>query len=180
MSEKDIVRNLILDKKKEFSESQRAKWSEEICSRISELPAFKDAGTVLIYYHLPDEVSLAPLLENYKEKKVFLLPVVCGDHLIIRKYSGEDRLKPGPFGIPEPTVADFNELDKIDLIITPGLAFDKKKNRLGRGKGYYDKFLANINALKIGVCFNFQLLDKIPTNDFDIPMDLVITPEQCH
>mgnify|MGYP001027393104 CR=1 FL=1 len=66
------------------------------------------------------------------------------------------------------------DIHLIDLMIIPALAFDKENNRLGRGKGFYDKLLENSNTLKVGVCFPFQFLDKIPTEEFDVKMDYVI------
>ncbi len=69
----------------------------------------------------------------------------------------------------------FEEVDKIDLIIVPGIAFDKSLNRLGRGKAYYDKLLKDSKAIKIGVCFDFQLLESVPVDKYDVKMDLIIT-----
>ena len=78
----------------------------------------------------------------------------------------------------EPQGKDFTELEKIDLAIIPGMAFDKEGNRLGRGKGYYDRLLQQLRdctIYKIGICFDFQFLDHIPTEPHDIPVDEVIT-----
>ena len=100
----------------------------------------------------------------------------------VRKYiSGE--LKTGKFGIEEPTGPEINNLSNIDLVIVPGMAFDMKGNRLGRGKGYYDKLLRKMRCYKIGVCYNFQLLENIPVEEHDFPMDMVISPMNiimCH
>ena len=83
-------------------------------------------------------------------------------------------MKKGKLNIMEPDGEIFSDYSKIDLAIIPGVAFDHLKNRLGRGKGYYDNFLKNKFIFKIGVCFEFQLLDKIPTTNDDIKMDLII------
>ena len=79
------------------------------------------------------------------------------------------------FEIYEPVDLFTDSLNSIDFIIVPGVAFDNQKNRLGRGKAYYDKLLKNTKAFKAGVCFGFQLLDSVPVNSFDEKMDLVIT-----
>lgn len=84
----------------------------------------------------------------------------------------------GAYGIMEPEGPAFTAYDDIDLIITPGVAFDVNHNRLGRGKGYYDRFLQQMrqtHAYKIGVCFPHQLVDSIPVTAYDIPMDEVVS-----
>lgn len=90
-------------------------------------------------------------------------------------------MEAGAYGIMEPEGPAFTAYDDIDLIIIPGLAFDVKHNRLGRGKGYYDRFLQQMqqmrqtHAYKIGVCFHHQLVDSIPVTAYDIPMDEVVS-----
>jgi len=79
------------------------------------------------------------------------------------------------FGILEPEGESFTELQDIDLIIVPGVAFDKNNNRLGRGKAYYDKLLNYVNCHKYGVCFDFQLVPNVPADQHDVKMDKVIT-----
>lgn len=87
----------------------------------------------------------------------------------------KEDLKQGSYGIWEPeTQREY--INKIDLVIVPGIAFDKNKCRLGRGKGYYDRYFMNKRIKKIGIGFDFQLLDEVPTSSFDIKMDKVITP----
>lgn len=93
-------------------------------------------------------------------------------------------MEAGAYGIMEPEGPAFTAYDDIDLIIIPGVAFDVKHNRLGRGKGYYDRFLQQMqqmqqmqqtHAYKIGVCFPHQLVDNIPVTAYDIPMDEVVS-----
>lgn len=90
-------------------------------------------------------------------------------------------MEAGAYGIMEPEGPAFTAYDDIDLIIIPGVAFDVKHNRLGRGKGYYDRFLQQMqqmrqtHAYKIGVCFSHQLVDSIPVTAYDIPMDEVVS-----
>ena len=79
------------------------------------------------------------------------------------------------FGIDEPIGNVYDNPEKIDLIVVPGVAFDKKNNRLGRGKAYYDKLLKTANTFKVGICFDFQLIDSVPVDKYDIKMDLVIS-----
>ena len=108
-----------------------------------------------------------------------LLPCVRGEELDIRYFEGKDKLCPGEgFAIPEPVGALFEDLAQIDLILVPGVAFDASGNRLGRGKGYYDKILRQTDAYKLGVCFAFQLLEQIPTEPHDVKMDRVVASKE--
>ena len=95
--------------------------------------------------------------------------------MVVRRYSGKADLQEGAFGIMEPCGELFTDYEAIDVAIIPGMAFDRHGNRLGRGKGYYDRFLPLLptRVFKIGVCFPFQLLDDIPMEEHDIKMDVV-------
>ena len=132
-----------------------------------------------MYYSLPDEVKTHSFIDKMiaNGKKV-LLPVVIGaENLEIREYSGKQDLKEGAFHIMEPAGILFpkNRYSEIEVGIIPGMGFDKEGNRLGRGKGYYDRFLQQIPSLyKIGICFPFQMLEYIPTEATDIKMNEVI------
>jgi 5-formyltetrahydrofolate cyclo-ligase len=100
------------------------------------------------------------------------LPVVSGNDLIIKVFSGKFRL--GAFGIREPVGETINDYGQIELAVIPGMAFDRSGNRLGRGKGYYDRFVPQLSAYKIGLCFPFQLVDNVPADTYDQLMDEVI------
>ena len=127
---------------------------------------------------MPDEADVRELIAlAVKENKTVYLPKVSGGDLELRRYEGENSLEKGAFGILEPTGEQLSDTDfsKIDLAIIPGMAFDKAGNRLGRGKGFYDKLLKNMpRTYKIGVCFPFQFLDSLPAEDHDIKTDTII------
>ena len=124
---------------------------------------------------MDDEVETPAFILKWQGKKQFLLPCVDGDQLEIKFFNSETDLHTGElFQIPEPKGTAIQDYNLIDLVIAPGMAFDHKNHRLGRGRGYYDKTLCKIKAPKIGVCFGFQYLEEIPTDEFDIPMDVVI------
>jgi 5-formyltetrahydrofolate cyclo-ligase len=94
----------------------------------------------------------------------------------LHRYTGRADLQRGAFNIMEPTGALFTDYDAIEVAIVPGMAFDAEGHRLGRGKGYYDRFLAKIpHAYKIGLCFSWQLIDEVPHDTNDIMMDEVIS-----
>jgi 5-formyltetrahydrofolate cyclo-ligase len=146
-------------------------------TKLSKHPRLADARTVLLYSALPDEVPTLPLLNRLTaEGKTVLLPRVVSDtDMELRRYTGPNDLEPGAFGIMEPTGELFTDYDLIDVAIVPGMAFDREGHRLGRGKGYYDRFLARLpHIYKIGICFPFQLVDKVPADVHDILMDEVI------
>ena len=109
------------------------------------------------------------------------MPLIVGDDLRLLPYEGPESLKPGPFGILEPKV-DGIEVPKneIDLIIVPGVAFDKDKNRMGRGRGFYDRLLSTLNAPKVGICFGFQMIPQVPVEPLDKKMDYVITEDTIY
>lgn len=128
-----------------------------------------------MYYSLKDEVQTHDFIDNWSNQKIILLPVVIKDDIELRLYTGKEHLAEGAFHIGEPIGEAYTSYDSIDLVIVPGVAFDENGNRLGRGKGYYDRLLPHIKATKIGICFPFQLLKKIPTEPFDKKMDKIIT-----
>lgn len=169
------MRKVIAARKKDYSTSQRKELSIEILKKLENDSWFINAQTVLMYYSLPDEVQTHLFVEKWKDKKNILLPVVVGDDLEIRIYTGKDDLSEGAFHIDEPTGKTFTDYEAINLVIVPGVAFDKEGNRLGRGKGYYDRLLPRIKAEKIGICFPFQLVEEIPTEPFDKKMDKIIS-----
>lgn len=149
--------------------------SAEILAALEAHPAFRAANTVLLYYSLPDEVDTHEFVRKWSRKKQILLPVVVGEVLELRIYTGLEDLATGSYGIEEPTGKLFTNYASIDFIAIPGVAFDGKGNRLGRGKGYYDRLLPHIpSAYKIGICFPFQIVEEVPAEPFDICMDEII------
>lgn len=123
---------------------------------------------------MKDEVQTHVFIEKWCKHKQIILPVVVGNDLELRIYSDRQDLSVGAYGIKEPTGEIFENYPHIDWAIIPGVAFDANGNRLGRGKGYYDRLLPQIAAPKVGICFSFQYLQEIPAEPFDIRMDKVI------
>ena len=139
--------------------------SAEILAALEAHPAFRAAHIVLLYYSLKDEVNTHEFVRKWSREKRILLPVVVGDDLELRIYTGPEDLATGSYGIEE----------AIDFVAVPGVAFDHAGNRLGRGKGYYDRLLPRLTAFKAGICFPFQLVEEVPAEPFDIRMDTIIT-----
>lgn len=151
--------------------------SSALLEQIEKHPRFIASDTVLLYHSLGDEVQTHAFVEKWSASKKVLLPVVQGDILVLRHYTGKECLQVGAFGIEEPEGEDFTGYDEIQLGIIPGMSFDRKGNRLGRGKGYYDKLLPLLHTYNIGICYRFQAREEIPAEPFDQPMDEVWTEE---
>ncbi|MEG1738533.1 MAG: 5-formyltetrahydrofolate cyclo-ligase [Odoribacter sp.] len=173
--EKKELRRQMRELKKTYSLEQKIQKSLSVWKIVEQDEHFKAARIVLIYWSMEDEVFTPDFVGRWAKEKTILLPCVKGDQLELRYFEGKEKLCPGEgYAIPEPVGKLFTDLNKIDLILVPGVAFDQQGNRLGRGKGFYDKILKLTNAYKIGVCFDFQYLDNIPTEAHDIRMDQVI------
>ena len=175
---KQSLRALVEQKRRIYPKEQAKADSEAIMSRLEQLPCFRDAQTVMIYYPIHNEVDLRPLLQRYEGKKTFLLPVTHRRSIEPRQYLGEETMQRGRYSVPEPQTATFK--GKIDLILVPGVVFDLQCNRIGRGSGFYDRFLKKHRRVtQLGVGYDFQVKNReIPHSFSDKPLDGVITPNQ--
>lgn len=173
-SSKDKLRKEIANEKRRYTEEELLLMSEEVFSVLEITGTFRDASIIFIYNAMADEVSTQAFIEKWKSEKHFYLPVVKDDNLVFRKLQDDTLFEKSRIGVNEPVGEDFTDYSKIGMVIVPGVAFDRKCNRLGRGKGYYDRFLAKIKAPKVGVCFDFQLKDQIPADDRDVKMDMIV------
>ena len=170
------LRKLVKTRIKNMTEEEKKKESEDVMMKLENTQQFKSAKTILLFHSLPDEVCTHELIEKYASKKKILLPVIDGEKWHIREYKGD--LKTGEYNIQEPTGVNYYDYGSIDLVVVPGVCFDKDKGRVGRGKGYYDRILKEIKAFKIGICFDCQLLSKVPAEEWDVKMDQVMTAKQ--
>ncbi len=132
------------------------------------------AKTVAAYCALEREPHV---LTPWPEAKTVLLPRIEGDRLELRAVRGVEELVEGKFGILEPPPNAPRVEPRADFILVPGLAFDPAGGRLGRGGGFYDRFLAGFEGVKVGVCFPELVVDEIPMEPHDIRMDFVVTSE---
>ena len=161
LSAKRILRQSIRTIKASYSREELEALSLSLLQQLEQHPRFVEARTVLLYHSLPDEVSTHAFANRWCGQKEILLPTVVGDDLVLHRYTGPDCLALGSYGILEPSGEPFTDFDRIDLAVIPGMAFDSQGNRLGRGKGYYDRLLPRlIRAYKLGLCYPFQLLDE--------------------
>lgn len=175
---KRAMRAIIEQRRRMLEPDKRDEYSRQIMEQIERMHEFRHAKSVLLYYPIHNEVDLRPLLEKYRHDKVMLLPVTHKHWIEVRPYDGEDMLRRGHYGVPEPQTEEWT--DGIDLILVPGVAFDSYCNRMGRGGGFYDKFLRHHrHSYQIGVCYDFQCKhETIPHGLLDHRVDRVVTPSK--
>ena len=179
--DKKELRRYIREQKRHFTPQQLGEMSLGIMSSLLSHSQIQKADSVLMYHSLPDEVDTHSALGQLLAmgKKVLLPKVVSETEMTIHEYTGRDSLQPSePYGILEPTTPELSIVNcQLSIVIVvPGMAFDRQGHRLGRGKGYYDRFLSRIpNIYKIGVCFPFQLIDNVPSEPTDILVDEVLS-----
>lgn len=182
---KEELRRQIRQMKRQFTPQQLEELSLPVIQRLRSRLA--DYQVVFAYYSLPDEVCTRQLVDDLlAEGKTVLLPkVVSEEAMEWCIYKGPQDLQEGSFRIMEPeenhgdrsldSTLQRADQGTVAVILVPGMAFDAKGHRLGRGRGYYDRFLAAYpHIYKIGVCFDFQKVEEVPTDDFDIAVDEVI------
>lgn len=154
------------------------------CKRLQTLPEFDSAAIMMIYLPIPDEVDVSPLaLRGWQEEKIVTAPKLSWDkrHMVpIQIRSLETGLVESRSYLREPADGEPVSLDMLDLVVVPALAFDRKGNRLGRGGGFYDRFLAtpDFTGVAVGIAFREQLLDELPVGEHDVPVDIVVTDEE--
>lgn len=165
MSCKAEIRREMIAKRKELD----LKNGEMFTKLIRELDCYKEAKVVMLYMPIKGEADVTGLLED---DKLFLTAVTKGEDMYACPL-GE--MEEGAFGVMEPKEKTEFDKEKIDMVIVPGVVFDKKGNRAGYGKGYYDRFLKDMKALKVGVCHSFQLVDEIESEEHDVKMDMIVT-----
>ena len=174
--DKTEVRRMMREKRRAVSPEERLRRSGLIMRQLETLPEFAGAEVVLLYWSMADEVQTHALVEDWHRRKTVLLPCVQGDDLVLRRYTGPDCMVAGEqFGIGEPSGPEWTDLDAVQLVMVPGVAFDAQGNRMGRGRGFYDRLLKTMRrAVKVGVAYNFQMLSEVPVEPHDVRMDKII------
>jgi 5-formyltetrahydrofolate cyclo-ligase len=165
---------------KELTRGERTDASSRAIALAREQIIWRTARSVLFYSALSDEMDLGPLINiALEEGKCVALPRFSesdGSYSVCQ-VAGRDSLRTGRYGILEPDLtAPSIPLKQLDLLFVPGLAFSQDGRRLGRGKGFYDRLLANVHGIKCGVCFDFQIQEQIPLEPHDIVLNCVLTP----
>lgn len=176
--QKAALREILEQRRRVYDKSKAAEDAQTLLHRIADLKQFQQAQTVLLYAPIHNEVDISGLLETYKDQKTILLPVTHRRCMKAHPYEGEEKMHRGKYRVMEPTTDPFE--GNIDLILVPGVAFDYHLHRIGRGGGFYDKFLRkHPRSFKLGVGYDFQLRKTaVPHGLFDVRVDAILTPSK--
>lgn len=172
------LRKRMIAKRKALSEAAVKAKSEQICTRC--LPYLRDAKTVGIYWSVNNEVDVTSLLKQTENNRIFALPRVISDtEMEMIRWHPNMAMKRSAFGILEPLSTEVVAAMDFDVLFIPLVAFRDDGARLGYGGGYYDRYLRNCSALKIGIAYAFQRCDQWQEKPHDQRMDVVITETEC-
>ena len=177
---KKQLKESILEKRNSLPKEEIIEKSNEIKNNLFSLEQYKKSKTVMFFVSIRSEVYTHEMVKDALKNKTVIVPKVEGNEIEPSMIIDFDNLIPcGKFQILEPMDTMKIAHKRIDLVAVPGIAFDKEGHRIGYGYGYYDKFLRKVpNAAKIGLCFDFQVVDKIPREAHDVPVDMIVTEER--
>ena len=178
MIEKTVVRSRMLECRKMIPDDHYRQLSIRLQTHFIKSAVYKNAHSIMLYIPIDNEPDTSIIIENaFKDKKTILLPVIKNKDIRAVVYTISTALKKGIYKTKEPVGNDPYPESGIDVVIVPGIAFDINCNRIGYGKGYYDRFLSNLNkhTIKVGLTFNRCIIDEITCEEFDIPVDMIFT-----
>lgn len=185
MESKSQLRKRVLNVRNNMSKEDVKKNSNAIMDKITSLDIYKQSKVVFIYMDFKNEVMTSNLIKRMlSEKKRVVIPYTDSINtvLIPSEITKESDLKQNSFGYYEPKSILPVNIEEIDLVIVPGVVFDKNLNRIGFGKGYYDKILNRLkpSAKKVALAHDFQVLEDIPAEEHDVKMDMIITEKNIY
>jgi 5-formyltetrahydrofolate cyclo-ligase len=160
---------------------ERVRLAGELERRLLELPEMAEAGTILLFYSFGSEVDTSGVAEHvHRAGKRLLLPYLEAGGMEAAEVRPGDPMTPSQYGPKEPGRKVAVEAEDVDLVVTPGLAFDRRGRRLGYGGGYYDRYLARLrpDAVRVGIGFSTQVVDEVPSGPTDELVHLVVTDEE--
>ena len=179
---KDSLRKIYKKKRNElYVNGSILEISDLISQKIIANDFFKAAQNILLFYPKDSELNILGIIDSqFSKDKKFYLPVCCNEEINICPYIKGDKLILNKYKIYEPETKPLKDLKQLDIIITPALCAEKSFNRIGYGKGYYDRLFTkkNLNAKKIIVIPDEFLLESIPHNEFDMPCDYIVTEKR--
>lgn len=181
MTEKKLLRKEFLTKRAAISIDERDRISHALVKKFLATQIYSEAKIIMAYASMPDELQLNELFAAcFDDKKTLAIPFIVGKgEMQAVEVPNFDSLEIGAFNIPtvKENLRNFIKSAQIDCIIVPGVALDKNFNRLGMGGGYYDRFLPlAVNAKKIALAYDFQLVDNLPLESHDTRINAVLTP----
>jgi 5-formyltetrahydrofolate cyclo-ligase len=174
---KRALRERMLKERDSLAPNDVARMSAAIAASLLAHPRFREAKIIGFYIPKRNEADTSAMIEAaIRAGKVVSAPVTTHS-ISFFPFTSLGSLVPGKFGIPEPSTKNTKPVEP-DLIVVPGVAFGLCMHRLGYGKGYYDSYLAHSAAYRIGICYDFQIVDKLPTHENDQRMDEIITEKR--
>lgn len=181
---KKLVRENILEKRSKIPANKRETDSQNIINKILDSDYYKEASTIMVFVSFSDEVNTHNFIKQaIKDGKNIVVPITFPETHELKPSLVKDfnELKPGYYDIltPPKEVRRYRDPEEIDLVITPGVAFRKDGYRVGYGGGYYDRFLSKIpETPKIAIAFSVQLVEDLPVDHYDIPVDYIYTEDE--
>ena len=187
MKEKDLLREELLKKLLPLTFEEIERRSKDVQRNIFNLSIYRKAKIIMVYYPMRGEANLLGMIRKVLGKKEVCFPIIDLESKNLVPYKVRDLKKDfikGPYGVTQPDIKRTEKVSpkKLDLVFVPGLAFDSHKNRLGRGIGFYDRFikLLNRHTKKIGVAFDFQILKTLPVHiPQDEKVDIIVAETIC-
>ena len=176
MMEKKEIRKKYKMLRNKMSEMEVKEKSDRICQNIISSNLFQQAEKMLVYAPLGNEVDICPVMEEgWRQQKRIAFPKVFGETMRYFEISSFSQLEEGTFHVMEPV--ETNPIDWEEaLVLVPGVAFDRQGSRMGYGKGYYDRFFeGKTDCVKVGVAYELQVADQLPTEENDLPMEYLVT-----
>ena len=180
--DKKVLRKRLIEKRKSLDKNAKSHWDKIISDTICNSDQFKSAKQVLIFSSTDDEFDTKHIVKCCKAQAKDVFYPLCLDrdgNMEFFKVSHADDLVLGMYNIfePKPTCEKYVQKEN-DLVIVPCLSADRQKNRIGYGKGYYDRFLKDFNGVSVSPCYNILLEDEIPTDKYDIKINIVVTDKE--
>ena len=174
------IRRDLLEARDAIAPDLRERWGERIADRALELPEIRAARAVMLFSSFGSEVPTGPLIERLREGGVTTaLPRIEEGDLVPVAYAPGDPVRPTSFGALEPVGPDALDAASLDVVVVPGVAFDRSGGRIGYGGGYYDRFLRDLAPFRAGIAFSLQVVDgRLPAGNFDLPVHAIVTEEE--
>lgn len=175
------IRQQLLALRKQLAPARHRSLSAQVQARLMASPQFRRAANVALYSPVQNEVGTAALFTAAREQgKAVFYPRVVGEELVFREVLTLADLEPGAFGVREPGAGPGVTASELDLLVVPGAAFDLRGQRLGYGRGFYDRCLARTEAdnLSVGLCFELQLREQLPAAEHDMVVDFLATEDR--
>jgi 5-formyltetrahydrofolate cyclo-ligase len=180
--DKKTIRARVRAVRDALSNDERERASAAIAERVLSLPELDGVGTAMVFASFGTEVDTRPIVEGLDRRGVRIaMPRVEGLDIVTVVFRPGDPMTTAAFGMPEPAGGDVVDPAEIELVITPGLAFDRAGHRIGYGGGFYDRFFtsAREDVRRIAVGFSVQVLDEgLPHGAFDVPVDVIVTERE--